>query len=920
MIEADVVKLIQKHIYDHPLYNWCAKDEDTMSFLVIGDGIFASKFVDLCLQTGQMTDKKIRINWCVSNDDVKREYLAKRPALQQFINIDEDDQPDSYGQILFKSMEETMDPFSEECRYLFIATDDMNYNRETADLFKQAVREDCLAAYLDGEIIDVSFNGQADAPEYIEMLDGESKIDSYDTLVRMAFNTHRIWEGAGNLDYEKVKARFQEAYNFNSSVSFVLSIPYKLKSVGINARSLEEAADELRHIVDEAEKDENSEAAKKIARISYLEHRRWVLEKVVEGVVRLTDKNGLVNYAICIDNCSVKKKDTEGNLIAHPCLVKSSETGTLLTGKFKDKRNWDNSSVSCAELDDLDRFSIEIHRTMLRGMNRLKNNKGELVTKLALLKDFCEGNSIVKRDFDRFNLCIENVLDGSPVYASQYETYEKMLLNSIADQIYVDSSSACSLIAEIRRMLFTALEANMYRDYKAYDYELVKYIPFILTNKFDIKLCMPFGEASSMRANNDDYFRSVASATALYAVDILYLYVYEYTTNYDIFESKLKAVSNYFVYRGNHCNIKMNVYVANEETVAFEKLNIRLSKAKELGYIQDFNLIRYENQINITDVVLNSLDGVQFDYYDGTNALTRSALVNSRIVEKITNKYPYFEFDSFNKKFVNCMGCEYLRHIRLSSFIQVEDMFALLNAQDKEFNYQDYADSYMDYWQIYSGDAIHENDFALCARSWTKVSNILMAKGANNLNIWKEEMDAADSREKDTIKKMLKALENKGLLSNLRISNDDKVSVKIRDKKVKGIFTKAGDLLETYVYFEACKTGWFDDVQTGYKFKWEHDDITNELDCVLTKGYRSILVECKSTKNVDEDFYLILDSLADHFGIGYKKVLIAVTDASNSVYESYVSRGKQMDIITISKKADLLNIGQKLIDIMKSDF
>lgn len=920
MIETDVVKLIQKHIYDHPLYNWCTEDEDTMSFLVIGDGVFASKFVDLCLQTGQMTDKKIRINWCVSNDDVKREYLAKRPALQQFIDIDDDNQSDSYGQLLFKSMEETMDSFSEECRYLFIATDDMDYNRETAELFKQAVREDCLAAYLDGEIIDVSFNGQADAPEYIEMLDGERKIDSYDTLVRMAFNTHRIWEGAGNLDYEKVKARFQEPYNFNSSVSFVLSIPYKLKSVGINARSLEEAADEMRLIVDAAGKDANSEAAKKIARISYLEHRRWVLEKVADGVVRLTDKNGQPNYAMCIDNCSVKKKDTEGNLVAHPCLVKSSEIGTLLSGKFKDKRNWDNPSISCTELDDLDRFSIEIHRTMLRGMNRLKNNKGELVTKLDLLKAFCEGNLIVKRDYDRFYLCIENVLDGSFVYASQYETYEKMLLGSIQDQIHVDSSSACSLIAEISRMLFPALEADLYRDYKAYDFELVKYIPFILTNKSDIKLCMPFGEASSMRANNDDYFKSVASATALYAVDILYLYVYEYTTNYDIFESKLKAVSNYFAYRGNHCNIKMNVYVSNEENVALDKLSKCLNKAKELGYIQDFDLIRYENQINIPDAVLNSLDGVQFDYYDGTNVLTRSALVNSRIVEKISTKFPYFEFDSFNKKFVNCINCEYLRHIRLSSFIQVEDMFALLNAQDKEFNYQDYADSYMDYWQIYSGDAIHESDFALCARSWTRVSNILMKDGVNNLYISNAEMNAADSREKETIKKMLAELENKGFLKNLIISDKDKVTVKIRDKKVKAIFTKAGELLETYVYFEACKTGWFDDVQTGYKFKWEHDDITNELDCVLTKGYRSILVECKSTKNVEENFYLILDSLADHFGIGYKKVLIAVTDENSDAYDDYVSRGKQMDIITISKKADLLNIGQKLIDIMKSDF
>jgi predicted AAA+ superfamily ATPase len=132
------------------------------------------------------------------------------------------------------------------------------------------------------------------------------------------------------------------------------------------------------------------------------------------------------------------------------------------------------------------------------------------------------------------------------------------------------------------------------------------------------------------------------------------------------------------------------------------------------------------------------------------------------------------------------------------------------------------------------------------------------------------------------------------------------------------MFIKAGDLLEAYVYYEACRLEWFDDVQTGYKFKWEFDDVTNEIDCVLTKDYRSILVECKSTKMPDEGFYLTLDSLADHFGIGCKKVLIMVTDIHRESYDKHVSRGKQMDIITISNKNDLLNIGNKLKQIMLS--
>ena len=76
-------------------------------------------------------------------------------------------------------------------------------------------------------------------------------------------------------------------------------------------------------------------------------------------------------------------------------------------------------------------------------------------------------------------------------------------------------------------------------------------------------------------------------------------------------------------------------------------------------------------------------------------------------------------------------------------------------------------------------------------------------------------------------------------------------------------------------------------------------------------------MECKSTKSADEGYYLTLDSLGDHFGIGFKKVLIMVTDTRAKTYGGYVSRGKQMDIITLSSKDDLMNIGRKLIEIMK---
>lgn len=305
------------------------------------------------------------------------------------------------------------------------------------------------------------------------------------------------------------------------------------------------------------------------------------------------------------------------------------------------------------------------------------------------------------------------------------------------------------------------------------------------------------------------------------------------------------------------------------------------------------------------------------DYYDGSNLLVDSHYENGMLNRDIMGTVPYFEFDNYHKEFKTCINCEYLKYSKITSFIQVEDMFALLNAQDKEYNYQDNSDCYRDMWEIYGGDAINENDLTLCARSWTKLTDILKTGGIDNLEITGVQIKGDNLKENAVIRKMLRVLQKKRYISGLEITDDNKVNCKLRSKKIKNIFMKTGDLLEIYVFFEACKTGYFDDIQTGFRFKWEFNDVTNEFDCVLTKGYRSILVECKSTKEQDENYYLTLDSLADHFGIGFKKVLIIVTNTGSEGFDMHEARGRQMDIVTVSQKSDLDNIGNKLITIME---
>ncbi|MCR5323267.1 MAG: hypothetical protein K6E85_08375 [Lachnospiraceae bacterium] len=920
---SDYIKELEDHFYRHPIFRWTGKDGDKMTVLVVGACEYAEAFVDMCLTTGQMYAKKLVIRWCAL-PNIKSKYLQSRPALYEFLSIDDEYKGGSepYAHIYFENNDAYMeDRITDEARYLFAATDDYAQNAEIAELFKNASKNECLAAYFSAEGIQISTNDKN--YEDMESSYADRLIRSKDELERMAFNTHLSWEGEGNLDLDGARKRFEKEYNYNSSVSFVLSIPYKLASIGINSPDPYAAAEKMYRIISGADADYDSDAAGMLAKLALLEHRRWVLEKVTQGARRLVNKFGKPEYASCVDRRSVKKNDKSGKLEMHPCITDATEATPLKNGKFADHALWDDTRVSTDELDSLDTMSVRLHREMYSAANQLRNDRDELYEKLNKLRNICgKGSAVLKMNYYRYYFCIENILDRSLPYSAQFETYEKMIRNSAEDpekpikEAKREELDAC--LKEIRYILYPALESNMYRDYKDYDMQLVKRIPYILTAKIPVHLCMGFGQANTKKSNNNDHFTSVASATALYADKVTYLFVYDGDTDLTVFESKLKAIHNYFYYRGMKCDICMNFLIDEEKsgTVHFDVYKV-LKQARENGYIQKFRIFEYDGPEGLRREAKDIIKSCGADYYDGSSLLTDSHYENGILTKDIMEIIPYFEFDSYHKEFKTCIKCEHLKYVNISSFIQVEDMFALLNAQDKEYNYQDYSDCYRDMWEIYCGDAIKENNFVLCARCWTKLADVLKTGGADTLEIKGAAIAGENKKEKETIKLMLKALQRKRYISGLAVTDEDKVSCKLRSKKIKNLFMKAGDLLEIYVFFEACKTGYFDDIQTGFRFKWEFNDVTNEFDCVLTKGYRSIMIECKSTKEQDEQYYLTLDSLADHFGIGYKKVLIIVTDPDTERFNIQESRGKQMDIITVSKKEDLVNIGNKLVEIME---
>ncbi len=176
---------------------------------------------------------------------------------------------------------------------------------------------------------------------------------------------------------------------------------------------------------------------------------------------------------------------------------------------------------------------------------------------------------------------------------------------------------------------------------------------------------------------------------------------------------------------------------------------------------------------------------------------------------------------------------------------------------------------------------------------------------------------------------VLKELERGNFITSLiqpEYNNFSNISFKYSSPRIKKLLISAGAILEIYTFYQVLKTGYFDDVAVGYEFCWEDAEVKNELDLVLTKGFRSIFVECKAVAKLDLNYYHKLHSIAENFGIGTIKILVGnIYHQSNEKFQNTNDvnklqrrRGSQLHVYTIWKQADIENIGAKLQEFMEN--
>jgi hypothetical protein len=179
---------------------------------------------------------------------------------------------------------------------------------------------------------------------------------------------------------------------------------------------------------------------------------------------------------------------------------------------------------------------------------------------------------------------------------------------------------------------------------------------------------------------------------------------------------------------------------------------------------------------------------------------------------------------------------------------------------------------------------------------------------------------------KAEILSLLHYFRDKGYIINLKENENNTVDFTYATRQIKELLTTAGKMLEVYTYHKAKETGRFDDVVSSFEIEWEDEpQIKNEFDCIVTKGFRTLFIECKARPEIDQDYYFKIASLVSKFGVNARAVLIADTQ-EKSYYDSAAvndmqrQRGGMMGVITVWKKDEIGNIGETLLRIIDGKY
>lgn len=558
-------QILCTHLYQHPLFECMVPGAKSMRVVVIGLDSRSERFLDLCLQMGQIRNISLRIRVLCLSISQAEAYLDKRPALRSMVTLN--GIPGEKGDLaaldfiplpsitdsgfLNSTMNSMIFPDQTAPDYVFFCLTDNRMNMTTASRFKRWMERSQLNVSVnyawrmtDGTV--------PNTPGLWPVVTDQAAEDDpfWKDLDRMGLNIHLIWKDDLNLDSRDLIEEYQEPYYHRSSICCALYQMYKLYSLDIDLRqkSMEEAADLYACLVeldpDDADDPETIiEVQTAVEQLSDLEHRRWVMEKVCDGWQAFDDP----------DSCPIETTKDEVQK-RHLTLVPSRP------GFGLDKEQiWNLCSPEEYEsLDELDRVSLDRYRKCVREAERVRNTDLMHGALVRGIREMLRDNRIALNAFNEWQNAAVDLWAGKKDRLEVYQWQKKAFLSTLKEY----SGEERILIneqANIFERRFTPIIAELqHRDFKKSDLDLVINTPFILTFDRKTTLVLPLQTGSNTR-----YFANASSVAAVNPRKVLYLALVQDGRETRECITALSIVKSFFRRKGLHPLIELFVATGN---------------------------------------------------------------------------------------------------------------------------------------------------------------------------------------------------------------------------------------------------------------------------------------------------------------------------------------------------------------------
>ena len=218
--------VMQNLLYDKPLFDW-TKEPSNIKILTLGAGVYAQKFIDLCLEVGQIPGYNLEVTVLSKNSDAVKTYEKDRPALEDFVNINgslDHFDGEKYGVLNFEQADFIENNFEHNkeivenyllngYRYIFVALGNDELNEKIAKYIADTLRILKVDLNVDKFLVNFAttkdFQNTDDSDINAVIINKDVDVtSSIFELDRMAFNTHLVWNNALNADIEKIRKEY----------------------------------------------------------------------------------------------------------------------------------------------------------------------------------------------------------------------------------------------------------------------------------------------------------------------------------------------------------------------------------------------------------------------------------------------------------------------------------------------------------------------------------------------------------------------------------------------------------------------------------------------------------------------------------------------------------------------------------------